>query len=121
MSFYINLVRNPLISVISNHLDGYPTPLNLSYLWGFGSLSGIALGAQILTGVFLARHYVPEIHIAFASVYKADVLVSWNFKHIVNFSKIHLINAVNLENNYSIIDIRSPMEVIEQWKKLLIV
>ena len=68
MSFYINLVRNPLISVISNHLDGYPTPLNLSYLWGFGSLSGIALGAQILTGVFLARHYVPEIHIAFASV-----------------------------------------------------
>jgi len=68
MSFYINLTRNPFLSIISNHLDAYPTPLNLSYLWGFGSLSGIALGVQILTGICLARHYVPEIHLAFTSV-----------------------------------------------------
>ena len=68
MSFYTILARNPFLSVISNHLDAYPTPLNLSYLWGFGSLSGVALGAQILTGVCLARHYVPEVHLAFTSV-----------------------------------------------------
>lgn len=68
MSIYTTRVRNPLIAVIGNHLDGYPTPLNLSYLWGFGSLSGIALVVQILTGVCLAMHYAPEIHLAFASV-----------------------------------------------------
>lgn len=68
MSFYLYISRNPLIAVISNHLDGYPTPVNLSYLWGFGSLSGIALVIQIITGVCLARHYAPEIHLAFTSI-----------------------------------------------------
>jgi len=68
MSVYTYAARNPLISLISNHLDQYPTPINLSYLWGFGSLSAIALGTQIVTGIFLARHYAPEIHLAFASV-----------------------------------------------------
>jgi quinol-cytochrome oxidoreductase complex cytochrome b subunit len=68
MSVYITLSRNPLLSTLSNHLDGYPTPVNLSYLWNFGSLSGLALIVQIVTGVCLARHYAPEIHLAFASV-----------------------------------------------------
>lgn len=68
MSLYATRVRNPLIAVVSNHLDWYPTPVNLSYLWGFGSLSGIALVVQIVTGVCLARHYAPEIHLAFTSV-----------------------------------------------------
>ena len=68
MSLYANLVRNPLIAILSNHLDNYPTAVNLSYLWGFGSLSGIALGVQIVTGVLLARHYAPEVHLAFSSV-----------------------------------------------------
>ena len=61
-------MRNPLFSVIGNHLEVYPTPLNLSYMWGLGSLSGIALGIQIVTGVCLARHYAAEIHLAFTSV-----------------------------------------------------
>lgn len=68
MSIYTTIVRNPLIAVVANHLDAYPTPVNLSYLWGFGSLSGIALGVQIVTGVFLAMHYAPEVHLAFTSV-----------------------------------------------------
>jgi ubiquinol-cytochrome c reductase cytochrome b subunit len=68
MSIYVKAVRNPFVAAISNHIDGYPTPVNLSYLYGFGSLSGIALGIQIITGVCLARHYAPEVHLAFASV-----------------------------------------------------
>ena len=68
MSIYTTIVRNPLIAVVANHLDAYPTPVNLSYLWGFGSLSGIALLVQIITGVFLAMHYAPEVHLAFTSV-----------------------------------------------------
>ncbi len=65
---YTTIVRNPLIAVVANHLDAYPTPVNLSYMWGFGSLSGIALGVQIVTGVCLAMHYAPEVHLAFSSV-----------------------------------------------------
>lgn len=68
MSFYLSAIRNPLLSTMSNHLDGYPSPINLSYLWGFGSLAGIALVVQIITGVLLAMHYAPEIHLAFTSV-----------------------------------------------------
>lgn len=68
MSTYASLVRHPLRSVVANHIDRYPTPANLSYLWGFGSLAGRALVIQIVTGVCLARHYAPEVHLAFASV-----------------------------------------------------
>ena len=68
MSVYLTAIRNPLMATVSNHLDGYPTPVNLSYLWGFGSIAGMALVAQIVTGVLLAMHYAPEVHLAFASV-----------------------------------------------------
>lgn len=61
-------IKNPLGAVVSNHLDSYPTPVNLSYLWGFGSLAGMALVIQIITGVLLAMHYAPEVHLAFLSV-----------------------------------------------------
>ena len=68
MSLYSNLVKNPLVASLSNHIDGYPTPVNLTYLWGFGSIAGMALVTQIITGVLLAMHYAPEIHLAFTSV-----------------------------------------------------
>ena len=50
-------------------------------------------------------------HIAIATVERVDVLVSWNFKHIVNLNRIHLINSVNLKLGYPILEIRSPLEV----------
>lgn len=49
-------------------------------------------------------------HIALASVNKLDCLVSWNFKHIVNFDKIKLFNSINLKMGYPLIDIRTPLE-----------
>jgi len=51
-------------------------------------------------------------HIALATIHKADVLVSWNFKHIVNIFRIRGYNAVNLKLGYSSLDIRSPKEII---------
>lgn len=68
MSLYAYLVRNPLVASISNHIDTYPSPINFSYLWGFGSLAGMALVIQIVSGVLLAMHYAPEVHLAFSSV-----------------------------------------------------
>jgi len=53
-------------------------------------------------------------HIAVATVARVDVLVSWNFKHIVNFRRIQLYNAVNLKQGYALIDIRTPREVLDE-------
>ncbi len=52
------------------------------------------------------------LHIATATINKVDVVTSWNFKHIVNLNKIRLYNSVNLKYGHSIIDIRSPREIV---------
>lgn len=52
-------------------------------------------------------------HVALATVGRVDILVSWNFRHIVNLGRIRLFNSVNLERGYSLIEIRSPREVLE--------
>lgn len=51
-------------------------------------------------------------HIAIATINRLDVLVSWNFKHIVNYDKIKLFNSINLRLGYPEIDIRSPKEFV---------
>jgi len=78
------ILTNPLGATVSNHIDTYPTPLNLTYLWGFGSLAGIALGVQIVSGVLLAMHYAAEVHIAFNSVehIMRDVVGGWVLRYI---------------------------------------
>jgi PIN domain nuclease of toxin-antitoxin system len=53
-------------------------------------------------------------HIAIATIMKIDVLASWNFKHIVNLKRIHGYNAVNLKEGYQLLEIRSPMEVLDE-------
>jgi len=57
-----------LNNAFQNHLITYPTPTNIFYAFGVGSLLGILLIVQILSGAFLAMHYVPHIDIAFTSV-----------------------------------------------------
>jgi predicted nucleic acid-binding protein len=49
-------------------------------------------------------------HIALASVNRIDCLISWNFKHIVNYDKIKMFNAINMRFKYPLIDIYSPLE-----------
>lgn len=51
-------------------------------------------------------------HIATATIHRADVLVSWNFKHIVNLRRIHGFNSVNLRHDYPLLEIRNPREVL---------
>ena len=72
----------------------------------------------------LAEYYINEkilgsasrddaYHIAIATVNRVDVLLSWNFRHIVNWDKIRLFNAINLKNGYPAIEIRSPKELLK--------
>ncbi|HEY4759855.1 MAG TPA: PIN domain-containing protein [Thermoguttaceae bacterium] len=51
-------------------------------------------------------------HVAIATIAKADVIVSWNFKHLVHWDKIRLFNAVNLRAGFAMIEIRTPQEVV---------
>jgi predicted nucleic acid-binding protein len=73
--------------------------------------------------VALANEYLKEkvvgqtsledcIHIATATVHKIDILVSWNFKHIVNIQRIRGYNAINIKNGYAVLEIRSPKDLI---------
>lgn len=52
-------------------------------------------------------------HIAMATINNVDVLASWNFKHIVNFTRIKGYNAVNLKTGYNLLEIRNPKDLIE--------
>jgi len=71
--------------------------------------------------VDLANEYITEkvvgltsyadcLHIALATINRADFLVSWNFKHIVNIEKIRGYNSINIKNGYKQLEIRSPRE-----------
>nr|ACF71389.1 cytochrome b [Neosalanx jordani] len=59
---------HPLIKIIDHSLVDLPAPSNISVWWNFGSLLGLCLVIQILTGLFLAMHYTPETSTAFSSV-----------------------------------------------------
>ena len=69
----------------------------------------------------LASEYIKEkvvgktsfadcLHIAIATINRADFLVSWNFKHIVNIQRIRGYNSINIKNGYRLLEIRSPRE-----------
>lgn len=58
------------------------------------------------------KHQADAHHVALATVARADVITSWNFRHIVHLDKIKAFNAVNLREGYQPIEIRSPLEII---------
>nr|YP_009937383.1 cytochrome b [Trigonopterus jasminae]QNT26867.1 cytochrome b [Trigonopterus jasminae] len=62
------LKSNPLMKILNNSLVSLPSPTNISTLWNFGSLLGLCLIIQIITGVFLSMHYCPNMDLAFNSV-----------------------------------------------------
>ncbi len=87
-SFFFPVTKSvrswPLSSILNKHLGDYPTPANLSYFWSFGSLAGICLGVQLVTGIILAMHYVANADLAFASVehIMRDVQGGWLIRYL---------------------------------------
>lgn len=65
----------------------------------------------IYEGILSQKYHTDAQHIAISSILKVDSLVSWNFKHMVNFFRIRQYNSINLKFGYSFIDIRTPKEV----------
>ncbi len=75
--------------------------------------------ADFLSEAYMSAEVVPAasrvdaLHVALASVARADLVVSWNFKHMVQLRRIHAFHAVNLVHGYPLIEIRSPLEVTD--------
>ena len=78
------LKTHPILSIVNNMLIDYPQPANLSYLWNFGSLAGLILVIQIVTGIALAMHYTPHVDLAFFSVehIMRDVNYGWLLRYM---------------------------------------
>jgi len=81
----------------------------------------VSISPEVIT---LAQEYINEnvvgqtsmddcLHIALATINKIDILVSWNFKHIVNIRRIRGYNAINILNGYPTLEIRSPKDIID--------
>ena len=62
------LKSHPLFRIANSYFIDSPQPANISYLWNFGSLLGLCLVLQLLTGIFLAMHYAANVELAFNSV-----------------------------------------------------
>jgi ubiquinol-cytochrome c reductase cytochrome b/c1 subunit len=76
--------RLPIIGLVHSSFIAYPVPRNLNYLWSFGGILAFMLGAQIITGVVLAMHYVPNSQMAFASIehIMRDVNYGWLIRYL---------------------------------------
>ena len=123
--FFDEVKRGEYNVVISNVTEGelLNAPERVKSLLNF---LGIDYEVIKLTDdvVSLALEYIKEnvvgqtsyddcLHIAIATVSRLDLLVSWNFKHIVNIKRIRGYNGINIKNGYPSIEIRSPKDLID--------
>lgn len=78
------LKKDKLLSVFNATLVDYPTPTNITYFWNYGVLSAFFLLLQIVTGVFLAMHYIPSVDQAFISIEKLvrNVEFGWLLRYL---------------------------------------
>lgn len=107
--------QSSLLNVIKNHLVYYPTPNNIFYVWGLGSLLGIMLVIQVLTGVLLAMHYAANIELAFESVERImrEVPTGWflRYMHANGSSMIFILIFSHMARGIYYQSFRAP----KQW------
>src|SRR5919109_3580714 len=109
--------RLPIFSFADNFMGaGYPAPRNLSYWWNFGSLAGIALVLQIMTGVVLAMTYVSHVDMAFDSVERImrDVNFGWllRYAHANGASMFFIVVFIHLFRGLYYGSYKSPRELL---------
>ncbi|MEO1089411.1 MAG: cytochrome b N-terminal domain-containing protein [Pseudomonadota bacterium] len=108
--------RLPLVTWGYKELVAYPTPKNLNYFWNFGSLAGIVLVIQIVTGIVLAMHYVPHADYAFASVehIMRNVNYGWllRYGHAVGASMFFIVVYVHMFRGLYYGSYKAPRELL---------
>lgn len=115
--------RLPVFSLMQHSAIEYPTPKNLNYWWNFGSLAGFILVVMILTGLFLAMNYVPNVALAFDSVERImrDVNYGWliRYIHVNGASIFFIVIYIHLFRNIYYGSYKSPREIL-WWVGLII-
>ena len=121
------LKKQVLLRLLNSYVVDSPQPANLSYLWNFGSLLATCLILQILTGIFLAMHYIPNVDLAFTSVehIMRDVNNGWAVRYthanVASFFFIFVYAQTQFYlfdylNNYSC---HRPFNNIDLFKKII--
>lgn len=116
--------RLPIISFLDHSVgSGYPAPRNLSYWWNFGSLAGLFLVIQIVTGIVLAMHYTPHVDHAFNSVERImrDVNFGWliRYVHANGASAFFFVVYIHIFRGLYYGSYKSPREVL-WWLGIII-
>lgn len=108
--------RLPIFSMLKHSTAEYPTPRNLNYAWNFGSLAGICLVIQILSGIFLAMNYTAHIDMAFDSVERImrDVNYGWllRYMHATGASMFFVVVYIHIFRGLYYGSYKSPREVL---------
>ena len=108
--------RLPVFSTLEAALVKYPTPRNLNYFWNFGSIAGLCLVAQILTGIFLAMNYAANTSIAFDSVehIMRDVNYGWlmRYMHAVGASMFFIVVYIHIFRGLYYGSYKRPRELL---------
>ena len=108
--------RLPIIAMFEGTFLRHPYPKNLSYWWSFGSIAGISLLVQIITGLFLAMHYVPNTAQAFNSVehIMRDVNYGWliRYIHAVGASMFFVALYAHMARGLYYGSYKSPREIL---------
>ncbi len=116
--------RLPIISLLDHSVGtSYPSPKNLSYWWNFGSLAGIVLVVQIVTGIVLAMHYTAHVDYAFDSVehIMRDVNYGWlmRYMHANGASMFFIVVYIHIFRGLYFGSYKSPREVL-WWLGIII-
>jgi predicted nucleic acid-binding protein len=112
--------RLVISSTVSDELRDAPEPVRVFFreLGPYVEVAEIDAAAIELQAAYLDAHIVgprweaDALHVAVATVSGCPAIVSWNFKHIVNFRSIPLYNGVNLAHGYPAIAVHTPQEVV---------
>lgn len=115
--------RLPVFTFVKHSLKDYPTPKNLNYWWNFGSLAGIALVIQIVTGIFLAMHYKPDSALAFDSIQHIMRDVEWGwllrYMHMVGSHLFFIVVYIHIFRGLYFGSYKQPREVL-WWMGVII-
>ncbi|HUH85663.1 MAG TPA: cytochrome b N-terminal domain-containing protein [Stellaceae bacterium] len=108
--------RLPIFTFMKHELNDYPTPRNLSYWWNFGSLAGIMLVIMIVTGIFLAMEYTPQVNDAFDSVerIRRDVNYGWliQYLHMNGASFFFIVTYIHIFRGLYYGSYKEPRELL---------
>jgi len=110
------MYRLPIVSAMRHSLVEYRMPRNLNYWWNFGSIAGICLVIQIISGLMLSMHYTAQVDMAFNSVehIMRDVNGGWllRYMHAVGASMFFTVVFIHIFRGLYFGSYKSPRELL---------